>query len=518
MPESRTGRARWWSSVRARTTAGATVVVAAALIAAGAAVLTVLRHNLIDSASLQAEATARAIATRIAAGVDYAHLNLPDADDQPVQVISRQGVVLAADDDLPRRPVLGTGRPPDDPAGQILPVPGTGLPGDDEDRDDDDDEADEPGGDDESLAVSGPSRVAGAAGRVGSDIAVRDLRLPVADRSGGHEFRVAALSVTPPDGEPVTVYSGVSLATADRAVSGVRTAMLLGLIPLLALVATVTWLVTRRALRPVEAIRAELAEIVDGDLSRRVPEPPARDEIARLAATTNTTLSALEAAAQRQRRFIADAAHELRSPIASLRTQLEVARAHPELLELDGILDDTVRLEHLAADLLLLARLDSGEQPRRDTVDVAALVRDELTRRAGDRHPITLELPEPDSDPPIMVRGSRIHLGRVLSNLVDNAQRHAAGLVRVRVTGDADRAVLEVCDDGAGVPESDRERIFRRFVRLDDARSRDDGGAGLGLAIVADVVAGHDGRIEVDTSPEGGARFTVTLPAADAPT
>ncbi len=501
---------RWWHSVRARTTAAATVVVAAALIAAGTALLTVLRHNLIDSAGLQAETGARTVATRIAAGVNFAHLNLPDADHQPVQVISASGAVLAADDDLPPYPIMvstasGESHSPAES---------------DDERDDDDDEAgdgepddDEPG-DRSDDAVRGMPGTPTTSGTIGDRVNLRDMRLPVTDSdTGNHDFRVAALPVTTPSGRAVTVYAAASLATTDKAIAGVRGAMLLGLAPLLVVVALVTWLVTRRALRPVEAIRAELAEIVDGDLSRRVPETAARDEIARLAATTNVTLSALESAAARQRRFIADAAHELRSPIASLRTQLEVARAHPELLEIDGVIDDTVRLENLAADLLLLARLDSGEQPRRDPVDLVRLVREEFDHRAGDRLPTTFELP----GTAIMVPGSKIQLGRVLNNLLDNAQRHATSTISVRVADLGDHAVLEVCDDGAGVASADRDRIFRRFVRLDDARSRDEGGAGLGLAIVADVVAGHDGRIEVGDRDGGGARFTVTLPKTPTP-
>ncbi|WUD65193.1 HAMP domain-containing histidine kinase [Nocardia sp. NBC_00508] len=240
---------------------------------------------------------------------------------------------------------------------------------------------------------------------------------------------------------------------------------------MLVVVSAVTWLVTRRALRPVEAIRAQLAEIMDGDLSRRVPEPGSRDEIARLATTTNATLAALEESSERQRQFIADAAHELRSPIASLRTQLEVAQAHPDLLELDGLIDDTIRLEHLAADLLLLARLDAGEQPRSDRVDLTTLVREELAHRVGDRIAVDITIP----DEPIVVTGSRTQLARVLGNLVDNAQRHATATVRVALDRTADgHVLLTVTDDGPGVPHTDRDRILQRFVRLDDdARTRD---------------------------------------------
>ncbi|WP_328412417.1 sensor histidine kinase [Nocardia sp. NBC_00403] len=475
-------RSRWWSSVRARTTAMATAVVAIALVAAGLAVLAVLRHNLVDSAGLQAESTARHVAAQLAAGTDFANLELPDADSQPVQVVSADGRVLAADDDL-----LGHG-----PMAEFSPTTES------ESEDDEDDEDDEE-----------PEPVSAA----GSDtIAFRDMRLPVAhEDTGSHDFRVAALDADIPRGQHITIYAGASLAIADNAVAGVSRAMSIGLVPLLVLVAGVTWLVTRRALRPVEAIRSELAEIMGGDLSRRVPVPASHDEIARLATTTNTTLTALEESAQRQRRFIADAAHELRSPIASLRTQLEVAQAHPQLLELDGLIADSVRLEHLAADLLLLARLDAGEQPRRDQVDLATLARDELAHRNGDRHPVQVHIP----DDCVAVRGSRIQLSRVLANLVDNAQRHATTAVRVSLTRTDGTVVLAVSDDGSGVPESDRDRIFQRFVRLDEARSRDDGGAGLGLAIVRDVVQRHGGEIQVGASAEGGARFAVTLPPAD---
>ncbi|MEV5833590.1 HAMP domain-containing sensor histidine kinase [Nocardia sp. NPDC052112] len=463
--------------MRARTTALATAVVAVALALAGLAVLEVLRHNLVDSASLQAEVAARDVVTQITIGTDFSQLKLPDEDSQPVQVVSADRRVLAADDDLRSRPMADF-TPTSIPAG----------------TDDDDD--------DETELVSTARTTAVAT--------FRDVRLSVGDDEIMNKvFRVAAIGTTTVGGQPVTVYAGASLDSARNAVADVRSAMLTGLPILLLVVAAVTWLVTRRALRPVEAIRAELAEIMGGDLSRRVPQPAARDEIARLAATTNITLAALEESAERQRRFIADAAHELRSPIASLRTQLEVARAHPRLLELDGLIGDTIRLEHLAADLLLLARLDAGEQSRSERVELAALIRDELARRTGDRLPVDIAIP----DDSVAVTGSRTQLARVLGNLVDNAQRHAATMVWVSLERTRDHTVvLEVADDGGGVPATDRDRIFQRFVRLDDARSRDEGGAGLGLAIVADVVNRHAGHIRVEDSADGGARFIVTLP------
>ncbi|MFR9767524.1 sensor histidine kinase [Nocardia sp. SC052] len=478
----------WWRSVRVRTTVAATVVVAVALTAAGLVVLTVLRHNLVHSAEMRAESTAQDVETQLATGTDLARLRLPDAESEPVQVVSLDRRVLAADDDLAGKP----------PMAEFGPYAKTSD--DDDDEDDEEDEDEKP--DRESL--SQPTDPTAADAEFG------DVRLTVDDEDGPHPFRVAALAVTIRGGQPATVYAGSSLATADSAVADARQAMLIGLPPLLAVVALVTWLVTRRALRPVEAIRRQLAEIMDGDLSRRVPEPGSRDEIGRLASTTNATLAALEESTERQRRFIADAAHELRSPIASLRTQLEVAQAHPELLEVDGLIGDTIRLEHLAADLLLLARLDAGEQPRSDRVDLTVLVREELEHRVRDRVAVRIATPKEF----VAVTGSRTQLARVLGNLVDNAQRHAANTVDVAVDHAADeRVVLSVTDDGPGVPPADRDRIFQRFVRLDDARSRDEGGAGLGLAIVRDVVERHGGTIHV-TDGAPGARFVVTLPAA----
>ncbi len=499
--------------MRARTTTAATAVVAVALVAAGLIVLVVLRDNLVESASTQAEHTARDIADRIGRGTDLATLRFPDPDDEPVQIVAPDGRVLAADDELRgRRPMADFG-----PYGADESEAEDDEDDDEEDEDDDSDEESDEESDGDAIAAPDAATGAGIHASTGRAVAAApstteavlgEAYLRVGDASTPDHFRVAALAATTADGQAVTVYAGAALDTADSAVADARRAMLLGLLPVLAVVSVVTWFVTRRALRPVEAIRRELAEIMHGDLSRRVPEPPARDEIARLAETTNDTLAALEQSADRQRRFIADAAHELRSPIASLRVQLEVAQAHPNLLELDGLLGDTVRLEHLATDLLLLARLDAGERPRPGQVDMVALVADELSRRSGDRVPVQTTLP----DEPVVLTGSGTQLSRVLGNLVDNAQRHTATLIRVSLECVDGAVVLVVADDGAGVPEADRERIFQRFVRLDEARSRDDGGAGLGLAIVRDVVERHGGSIRVENGVPVGARFVVTIP------
>ncbi|MEW1758128.1 HAMP domain-containing sensor histidine kinase [Streptomyces cyaneofuscatus] len=482
-------------SVRARAAIGATLVVAVALVAAGLAVLSVLRTNLIDQADLQAEVAAREVAGQLALDTAYADLDLDDEEDHPVQVTDEEGRVVFVSKGL--RAISGTA------STGVSPVPSasagaTPSPGDDDDDGDDDD-----GGD-----SARPAR-----GEVSSDDP--DFSDGTATVDGKQaDYRFAAVEATTPAGLTLTVHAGAPLAAEQEAVNTVRGAMLTGLPLLLAVVAGVTWLVTRRALRPVEGIRREMAAITASeDLARRVPEPGSRDEIAALARTTNETLTALEASVERQRRFVADASHELRSPIASLRTQLEVAEAHPALLDLPGAVADTVRLQVLAADLLLLARLDAGEKPGAARLEVGALVREEVSQRTGDRIPVTVEV-EAAEDASYEVNGSRGQLARVVGNLLDNAQRHAESLVAVRVAADGAGVRVEVRDDGAGVPEDERERIFERFVRLDDARSRDDGGAGLGLAIARDVATRHGGTLTVHRAPEGGAAFRLQLPRA----
>ncbi|MFD6188298.1 sensor histidine kinase [Streptomyces sp. NPDC060275] len=474
---------RLFASVRARATLAATLVVAVALVAAGTAVLLSLRSNLLGEAGTQAERSAREVATELAVGTPYADLSL-DVDDRPVQVVDDRGRLVAAGEDLER--ISGTG------VDAVKPQPGASPSGEDDDADDDDDSG-------ESLEP----------GEIGGRITVSDGSATIDGDT--EDYRFAAVPVKTDDRGTLTVYAGAPLSAEHGAVNTALTVMLIGFPLLLAVVAWVTWLVTRRALRPVEGIRREMAAITASeDLARRVPVPGTHDEVARLATTTNETLAALEASVERQRGFVADASHELRSPIASLRTQLEVAAAHPELLDLDGAVADTVRLQRLAADLLLLARLDAGERPADARVDLAALAREAAEGRTGVRV-------RGDEDA-VSVAGSRGQLGRVLANLLDNAERHARSAVEVSVRWDGDAAVVAVADDGEGVPAADRERIFERFVRLDDARSRDDGGAGLGLAIARDVAVRHGGTLTVHDASAGGALFELRLPGARART
>ncbi|MFJ8189025.1 sensor histidine kinase [Streptomyces sp. NPDC096094] len=474
---------RLLGSVRARATLGATLVVAVALVAAGTAVLLSLRSNLLGEAGTQAERSAREVATELAVGTPYAELSL-DVDDRPVQVVDEDGGLVAASENLER--ISGTG------VDAVKPQPAPTGDGDDDDADPDDDDSGE------SLEP----------GEIGERTTVSDGSATIDGDT--EDYRFAAVPVQDRAGDDLTVYAGAPLSAEHGAVNTALTVMLIGFPLLLAVVGWVTWLVTGRALRPVAGIRREMAAITASeDLARRVPVPDTHDEVARLASTTNQTLAALETSVERQRRFVADASHELRSPIASLRTQLEVAAAHPELLDLDGAVEDTVRLQRLAADLLLLARLDAGERPADARVDLAALAREE----AGGRSGVSVRA-EGDVAGELTVAGSRGQLGRVLANLLDNAQRHARSAVEVSVRRDGDAAVVAVADDGEGVPAADRERIFERFVRLDAARSRDDGGAGLGLAIARDVAVRHGGTLTVHAAPAGGALFELRLPGA----
>ncbi|MFE9093020.1 sensor histidine kinase [Streptomyces sp. NPDC007264] len=492
------GPFRLVGSVRARATLGATLVVAVALIAAGAAVLGSLRSSLTSQADSSAQSAAREVAANLGLGHRLDRLDLGDGGEHPIQVVDADGRLRAASEALQR--ITGTGVTAVRAVGADLPKAATPSPRPGKDTPEAREE-DEP---EEDRAEYGPV----TPGRVTDGHTYATGTATVRGRTSGYRFATARVD-TEAYGT-LTVHAGALRDAEQQAVSTATAVMLVGLPGLLLVVGGVTWLVTRRALRPVESIRAEMAAITASeDLSRRVPESRSGDEVARLARTTNETLAALESSVGRQRRFVADASHELRSPIASLRTQLEVGAAHPGLLDLEGAVADTVRLQRLATDLLLLARLDAGEPSADRRVELGPLVREELRQRAA-RDTVAVRASVAAG---VDVAGSEGQLARVLANLVDNAQRHARTRIDVTLAKESTTAVLRVADDGDGVPETQRERIFERFVRLDDARSRDDGGAGLGLAIARDVAERHGGALTVCTSALGGALFELRLPA-----
>ena len=315
------------------------------------------------------------------------------------------------------------------------------------------------------------------------------------------------------DGEEHSVVVAASLEDVEESTSALVAPLLIGLPLLFLLVGGTTWMVAGRALAPVESIRREVEQITGDRLERRVPEPPSRDEIHRLSRTMNQMLGRLQDSRLRQQQFVADASHELRSPLTSIRQTAEVTRAHPEALpegELaEAVLEETARMQRLVEQLLLLTRADEGAVLRsHHDVDLDDLVLAEA-RRAR-RAVVTVDT---SGVAPGRLRGDRAALGQVVRNLVDNAARHAASTVTVSVRETDGEVELVVEDDGAGIPEEDRRQVFERFVRLDEARARDAGGSGLGLAIVEEIVAAHGGRVEVSSSSRGGARFVVLLPS-----
>ncbi|MFD9944635.1 ATP-binding protein [Nonomuraea sp. NPDC059023] len=300
-------------------------------------------------------------------------------------------------------------------------------------------------------------------------------------------FRVVGMSVATEMG-PGMVLARSSLAPAEEALTTLNSVLLPGVPALLLVVALMTWLSVGRALRPVAAIRAKVADITARDLHQRVPVPRSGDEIAALATTVNGTLDRLETAVDRHKGFVADAAHELRSPIATLRARLELAE--PSELTAEA-LADVERLQALAGDLLLLARLDAGEPLQAADVDLGQIAAEEAVR-VERRSEVELKL---DVQPDVVIEGARGHVGRLVTNLASNAVRHAASTVVVRVRREGTTAVLEVEDDGPGIPEGQREAVFGRFTRLDEARARDAGGAGLGLPIARDIATLHGGTV-----------------------
>ncbi|MEA5153171.1 HAMP domain-containing sensor histidine kinase [Raineyella sp.] len=310
-----------------------------------------------------------------------------------------------------------------------------------------------------------------------------------------------------------TAVVGVSQDSQYEAVHTVLKLLLVGT-PLIVIAAgVVAWWLVSRSLRPVEAIRTTVESISSRHLDARVPIPTVDDEIGRLALTMNAMLSRLERGRQQQNQFVADASHELRSPLASLHTALDMGTADPtgrRWQDLAPVMStETRRMERLVDDLLTLARGDAGmvTASRWRDVDLDDLVVEEARRpRSPGRVEVAFEVE------PARVRGDRLQLVRVLRNLADNAVRAATARVVLSVETEDGHAVLRVEDDGPGIPPEERERVFERFVRLDPARTRDEGGSGLGLAIVRELVASHGGTVAVDASALGGARFTVRLP------
>ncbi len=307
---------------------------------------------------------------------------------------------------------------------------------------------------------------------------------------------------------------GVSEATKTAAV------LLTISVPLgLGLLAVVVWLSVGRALRPVEDMRRQAEAITSAQVHARLEVPGGADEIPRLARTLNEMLDRIEATHRLQRQFVSDASHELRSPLAAIRQLAEVARDYPggqgpEELARD-VLAEEQRMEELVTSLLLLARLDDDTGLHATTVDLDDVVLEEVRRsrsRTDDGEgSVRLDASQVGA---AQVEGDAVLLGQAVRNLVSNALRHAGSEVSVSLREVHGRAVLTVSDDGNGVPPPERERIFERFVRLDESRTREAGGSGLGLAIVHKIVHDLGGSVTVTESQTGGAAFVLSLPLA----
>ena len=313
---------------------------------------------------------------------------------------------------------------------------------------------------------------------------------------------------SPHDG-PFVIAVGRPLLEAQRSIETLTHVLLVGVPLLVAGITLAAWLLIGRTLRPVHAMSQSAAQIADATTGERLRVPPTNDEVAELAVTLNGMLDRLGASARRQREFVSDASHELRSPIATLRTLLEVGLAHPDSsdprAQHAALLAETLRLETLASDMLVLARLDESRAPARDEVDLDDLVLEEAARAR--RVPIDTR-----AVIPAKLRGDRHHLLHLVRNLFDNAARYATSHVTVTTHADRHAVVLWVDDDGPGIPERDRTRVFERFTRSGADRSRETGGAGLGLAVVRRVAEQHGGKARVLGAPGGGARLEVRFP------
>lgn len=448
--------ARWWyrRSLRTRLTAAAVVVIAAALTLAGALLTLRLDAALTDAVDQTAATRADAIAERIEqAGTSG--LVLAGSREEIVDVLTADGASIASSVNAPGGPLL----PLQSTTATTLTQHGVALPGEE-------DEA----------------------------------------------FRVATRPVTTPAGQRLYVQAAAPLDDAQESVHELVAALAVGVPTVVAVLAMLTSALVGRALRPVEVLRLHAADIPGTALHRRLDVPDSGDELARLAETFNALLRRVEDAAQRQRRFIADAAHEIRSPVASLRTQLEVADRQADTSSfqqsLPALVEDTQRLSSLVEDLLRLARLDADLPLRRQPVDLDEVVLDTARRLRGTT-PVVIDTSAVCA---ARVLGDADALERLITNLFDNALRYARHRVDVTLTADT-IARLTITDDGPGIPADRREEVFHRFTRLDDTRTRDSGGTGLGLAIVKEVAERHRGNVRIDDA-HPGARLLIDLPLA----
>jgi signal transduction histidine kinase len=439
-------------SIRVRTTAAAVLVVGVTLLIAAVAMVLLLKRSLREHVQTSAHIRAAAIADELDLGGRASVTAVGDEDEEFVQVLDAEGRVVRASLNVSGEGPLARLAPGQ--AESVEPVP----------------------------FETGPFMV-------------------VAASSGGSRA-------------PLTVMVGRSLEGVTEAAGAVTGILAVAMPLLLIVVGAVTWRVVGKALAPVDAIRSEVEAISSRELYRRVPDPPGKDEIRRLARTMNRMLARLEESHVLQRRFVSDASHELRSPVATIRQYAEVALSHPEGTNLgelaEVVLEEDVRLQRIVEDLLILTRIDEGTLRLRSApVDLDDLMFEEAARL---RSSTSLKI-DVGGVSAGRVSGDREKLERLLRNLTDNAARHAHSTISLSLREQDGEVVMTVDDDGAGVKKPHRWRIFDRFVRLEESRDRDSGGSGLGLAIVREIAGFHRGTVAVLDSSLGGARFEVRFPS-----
>ncbi|MEO1059773.1 MAG: HAMP domain-containing sensor histidine kinase [Actinomycetota bacterium] len=455
-------------SLRARITLLATVALVLVLATAAIVIVVLVERQLSNDLAAQNEATLAQVSAAIAGGQDPATIRLPLGTDGTEFVITNDGRFVQATLVVVTEDVLEPELTADD---VIVFDPGFPFA---------------------SLDATDPF--------VGGVVFVED----VLDQ---RFWDVTSTTAVAPDGEEYLVEAFTPTRVVDRSVDQVRAVLWIVIPALAVLFALLVWFLTGRTLRPVALMTDRANRIRSDTLHERLAEPGTDDEIGRLAATLNSMLERLDRGAQQQRRFVSDASHELKSPLTVMVGEAELAAGSRDVERLaeanERVVERGRNLTALIDDLLALARSDEAAF-RRSEVDLDDVVRQQARLQPRDVDTSGVE--------PVRLDADGAALSRLVRNLLDNAARHANEAVAVTLTADADGAVLVVDDDGPGIAEHERDRVFERFARADEARTRATGGTGLGLAIVQAIAHGHGGTVEISTAPIGGARFTVRLP------
>lgn len=498
---------RRFGSVRARTTFAASIVVGSALLVGSIALVLILRGQLRQNVVTTARNEAANIASLVKSGEIPNPLPTPRGD-LAAQVVDSSNKVVGFTANLAGKKPL---YPIKEIRGQVIKIGGVGgvrgLSGQGLDPD-------------QSELLLAQLVKFGQPGKPQLDSTFSSM--VSADQSGGlsQVIQLGGSSVSSGAAKGGSgeyfVFVLASLASVDQSVATLTLILLLGSPLLLAIVALSTWILTKRAFNPVDQIQSDVSEISESNMHLRVFEPEGADEISRLAATMNMMLERLERSSEDRKRFIADASHELKSPLSAIHTTLEIALLRPELVDwaetATNALSESQRMQRIIDDLLILAKGDSGRLITNfRSVDLDELVLDEV-RRLRLLSPVSIELGELSAG---RVLGDHEQLRSVVRNLLENAVRHASTTVTVVLHQIKDAIIFEVLDDGKGISSEELENIFDRFTRLDEARSRDMGGSGLGLAIVKSMVGAHGGKVfaTANTRQGWGARFVVSLPA-----